>query len=69
MSDPKQPLKDRYGRLLRYVMKGSIDIDQVQVRRGWAKVFVVGRGFGRVGAYRAAQSAAKAAHRGIWRAC
>lgn len=69
VSDPKQPLKDRYGRLLRYVIKGSSDVNYLQVNRGWARVYVVGRGFQRVTRYRAAQSSAQAAPRGIWRAC
>ena len=33
-SDPSQALKDRYGRLLRYVHKGRLDIDRKLVIQG-----------------------------------
>lgn len=69
VSDPTQPRKDRYGRLLRYVMKGTVDVNHRQVNRGWARVFVVGREFKRVNRYRAAQQSARSAPRGIWRSC
>ncbi|TWG93060.1 Micrococcal nuclease (thermonuclease) homologs [Nocardioides sp. J9] len=69
VSDTRQPKKDRYGRLLRYVIKGSIDVNRAQVKRGWARVYVVGRGFTRVAGYRTAQRSAQAAPRGIWRTC
>lgn len=69
VSDPTQARKDRYGRLLRYVMKGNVDISQRQVARGWARVYVVGKPFKRVAKYRHAQAVAKRKHRGIWGRC
>lgn len=70
VSDPSQHLKDRYGRLLRYVIKGTTDINHQQVARGWGEVFVIGNNpFKRVAKYRYAQSVAKAKNRGIWGAC
>ena len=69
VSDTTQPLKDRYGRLLRYVMKGSTDVNRVQVARGWARVYVVRKAFKRTSSYRTAQSNAQAQRRGIWGSC
>lgn len=66
VSDTKQPNKDRYGRLLRYVHRNGKDVNRAQVARGWAKVFVVGRGFKRVAPYRLSQRIAQDRHRGIW---
>ena len=40
ISDPSQDLKDRYGRILRYVIKGSTDINKRMVRKGHARVYV-----------------------------
>ena len=68
--DPTQALVDRYGRILRYVMKGSLDVDRLLVERGHATVYVYDhRPFERARDYFAAQAAAKAHHRGIWRNC
>ncbi|MEV7431845.1 thermonuclease family protein [Nocardioides sp. NPDC092400] len=70
VSDPTQDLKDRYGRLLRYVMKGSTDVNRLQVKRGHAEVYVYGgKPFKRVKKYRASQAAAKKADLGMWGAC
>ena len=70
VSDPSQDLRDRYGRLLRYVHRNGHDISKVQVQRGWAKVYVYAHHpFKRVAAYRSAQSKAKAADRGVWGRC
>lgn len=70
VSDPSQDLRDRYGRLLRYVQYKGHDISAVQVQRGWAKVYVYAHHpFKRVTAYRSAQSKAKAADRGVWGHC
>lgn len=72
VSDPSQDLKDRYGRLLRYVHKASTgrDVNRQQVYRGWARVYVYDNTpFNRVASYRKAQRAAKAAGRGIWGLC
>ncbi|WP_309648946.1 thermonuclease family protein [Nocardioides sp.] len=70
VSDPTQDLRDRYGRLLRYVMKGGVDVDQRLVRRGHARVYVYdGHPFRRVTAYRAAARKARAADLGLWGSC
>lgn len=69
VSDPTQPLKDRFGRQLRYVEKSTRDINRAQVYKGVARVFVVGREFKRVGGYRLAQRQARAADRGLWATC
>lgn len=70
IADPTQALVDRYGRILRYVMKGSLDIDRVLVTRGHATVYVYDhKPFQRARAYFAAQATAKAHRRGIWRNC
>jgi endonuclease YncB( thermonuclease family) len=72
ISDPTQDLVDRYGRILRYVLKVSDgrDMDRVQVRRGWATVYVYHHNpFKRVARYDAALEYADAHHRGIWAMC
>ncbi len=72
VSDPSQARVDRYGRLLRYVVKRSTgrDLNRTQVWRGWATVYVYGGNpFERVTSYRRAQSEARSAPRGTWRAC
>lgn len=70
VSDPTQDRKDRYNRLLRYVMKGKKDVGKVQLARGWAEVYVYANNpFERVKPYRKAQRRAKDAPRGIWKRC
>jgi endonuclease YncB( thermonuclease family) len=70
VSDPSQARVDRYGRLLRYIQKQKVDVDRRLVALGAAKVYVYGgKPFKRVTSYRAAQSSAKQAHRGLWGAC
>lgn len=67
--DPTQDRKDRYGRLLRYVEDGGVDVGRRQLGRGWARVYVSERAFMRVDAYRSAQRRARARNRGIWGSC
>lgn len=70
VSDPTQDLKDRYDRLLRYVSKGTVDINRRLVWTGNAKVYVYNNNpFKRVKSYRAAQADAKDHSRGIWGNC
>jgi endonuclease YncB( thermonuclease family) len=72
ISDPTQARVDRYGRLLRYVIKASDgrDMNRVQIRRGWATIYVYNHNpFKRVADYRLAQSDAGARARGIWGIC
>jgi endonuclease YncB( thermonuclease family) len=70
VSDPTQAAVDRYGRLLRYVSKGTVDVDRRLLALGAARVYVFNNHpFKRVRDYRAAQAYAKAHHRGLWGAC
>lgn len=71
-TDPTLDRRDRYGRLLRYVIKVSTsrDVNKAQVFRGWASVYVYDDNpFKRVGQYRRAQRQAKTNLRGIWGLC
>ena len=69
-SDPSQALKDRYGRLLRYVAKGRLDVNRKLVVRGHAKVYVYDHTpFQRTASYRRAQTVAKKLDRGLWGSC
>lgn len=68
--DPTQALVDRYGRILRYVMEGSRDINRVLVAQGHATVYLYDhKPFQRAKSYFAAQATAKAHSRGIWKNC
>ena len=72
VSDTTQANKDRYGRLLRYVARTSNgrQVNRAQVYLGNATVYVYNNvPFKRVTSFRAAQAAAKAAPRGIWKRC
>jgi endonuclease YncB( thermonuclease family) len=70
VSDSSQALKDRYGRLLRYVVKGKSDIGLRQLKKGNASVYVYNHHpFQRVAGYRAAQKAAKSGRLGMWGSC
>ncbi len=69
VSDVSQDNKDRYGRILRYVIKGKIDVGRHQLNRGHARVYVFDQPFKRVASYRAAQRKAKQAGRGLWGSC
>ena len=70
VSDRTQDRKDRYGRLLRYVMKAGHDMNRRQVLAGRARVYVYQHHpFERTKSYRAAQAKAKAAGRGLWGTC
>ncbi len=70
VTDPTQDRIDRYGRLLAYVMRGRRDLNRIQVRRGWASVYVYdGVPFQRVRSYRAAAAAARSYHLGVWKRC
>lgn len=69
ISDNTQDLKDRYGRILRYVIKGQLDVGRNQLNQGHAEVYVFDKPFKRVDSYRAAQRKAKQADKGIWGNC
>lgn len=69
--DPTQDSVDAYGRLLRYVAlwRSHRDLGQLQIRSGWAKVYVFQRRFKRLRRYRHAQRRARKQGRGIWSRC
>jgi endonuclease YncB( thermonuclease family) len=70
VTDPSQDRFDRYGRLLAYAIRGHLDLNRVQIRRGWAKAYVyAGIPFRRVRAYRRAQRSARSQRRGVWSRC
>ena len=70
VTDPSQDRFDRYGRLLAYIEYGGHDLGKAQIRRGWATTYVYdGKPFRRTAAYRRAEAAARAAHRGVWQRC
>jgi micrococcal nuclease len=69
-TDPTQDTYDRFDRLLAYASSEGRSLQEHQLRRGWARVYVYdGRPFARVGAFRAAEERARAARRGIWGLC
>jgi endonuclease YncB( thermonuclease family) len=68
-SDPTQDATDQYGRMLAYVGSAGVDFGRSMVLSGWARTYEPATGFQRANAYRRAQSAAKAADRGVWRLC
>jgi endonuclease YncB( thermonuclease family) len=69
-ADPRLDQIDRYGRLLRYVFRGPINLNLELVRQGAATVWFYRHDRGRyaVRLYGSAL-AARAAHRGLWGAC
>lgn len=71
VTDASQSARDRYGRLLGYVIRaGGRDFNREQVRAGWAKSYVYGgKPYRKLKSCRRAQSQAKRARRGVWRAC
>jgi endonuclease YncB( thermonuclease family) len=69
-TDPTQATFDRNDRLLAYAkLRGGPDVGTVQLRRGWAKVYVYGKPFKRMAAYRRVAKAAKRVGRGAWGEC
>jgi len=68
-TDPRQPKRDKYGRLLAYISKNGKDLNKVMVSRGRAKVYVVGSRFSRYSSYRKAERRARAGSRGTWGTC
>ena len=71
VSDNTQDYKDRYDRLLRYVIKkDGTDANRRQLYKGWAQVYVYdSTPFKRVAGYRDARDDAKKDDRGIWKLC
>jgi micrococcal nuclease len=69
-TDPTQDTYDRFDRLLAYASSRGESLQERQLRRGWARVYVYdGRPFERLGAFRAVEQRARAAGRGIWGLC
>jgi endonuclease YncB( thermonuclease family) len=61
---------DRYGRLLRYVYRGGVNVNVEMVRRGAAAPYFFNGDRGRfAGTLYSLARAAKQAHRGLWGAC
>ena len=70
VTDPTQARRDRYDRLLAYVvLPGGVDLARTLIARGFGPVYIYDRPFVRLSSYRQAQSAAIAAKAGIWSAC
>ncbi len=71
VADPTQDRVDRYDRLLRYVARRSdgLDVQQAQLRAGWAEVYVYDASYARLPAYDAAEDDARSAPRGVWARC
>ena len=68
--DPRLDDVDRYGRLLRYLFRGPVNVNLELVREGAATVWFYHHDRGRyAGALLPAALAARAAHRGLWSAC
>jgi micrococcal nuclease len=70
VKDFSQDLRDRYGRLLRYVERRDRDVGQRQIAAGWAKVYVYADNpFKRVRKYRRTKQRARGHDRGVWGRC
>jgi endonuclease YncB( thermonuclease family) len=69
-TDPTLDRVDRYGRLLRYVLRGGLNVNLELVRRGAAAPYFYEGDRGRyAGALMRAARSAQAAKRGLWGAC
>jgi micrococcal nuclease len=69
-ADPALDKVDRYGRLLRYIRRGRLNVNVELVRRGAAAPYFYGGDRGRYAVrLMVAARAAKLAKRGLWRAC
>lgn len=70
LADPALDRVDRYGRLLRYVLRGTTSVNVELVRRGAAAPYFYRGERGRyAGALVRAAEQARAARRGLWGAC
>ncbi len=66
ITDRTQADRDRFGRLLRYVERGPMDVGLAQVEAGMAKVVSFDGKFSRFTNYRQAEGRAKGSGRGSW---
>ena len=70
MGDGTQATRDRYGRLLAYVwLPGGRDLGFQLISQGLARVYVYGRPFARLAAYRRAELAGRRRGMNVWRGC
>src|SRR5215211_8650684 len=70
ISDATQDTRDRYRRLLAYVvLPNQRDLGRQLIAGGFGTVYVYRRAFQRVSDYRAAEAAAKSAGLGVWTNC
>jgi micrococcal nuclease len=70
IGDPTQATRDRYGRLLAYVVLPSgRDLGYQELARGYARVYIYDRPFVRLAAYRRAERIGSTYADGITRAC
>lgn len=69
VSDPNQPDRDTYGRLLRYVEVGSSDVSESLIRSGHAPDSSRARSHTRHDTYAAAEDEAQEQQRGLWGTC
>jgi micrococcal nuclease len=67
--EPGQPDRDRYGRLLRYVEVGSIDLSAALLRQGAAEAATSRMLAARANNYQQAQRRAQNQAAGLWGAC
>ena len=67
-TDPSQPMRDRYNRLLAYVSHGS-DLGHQMLSHGRAKVLVVGDRFSKYRSYKKSERKARRKNRGTWGEC
>ncbi len=69
-TDPSLDQVDRYGRLLRYLRRGGVNVNLELVRQGAAAPYFYGGDLGRyANRLLSAAKTAKAARRGLWGAC
>ncbi len=69
VADPTQDDRDRYGRLLRYViLPDGTDFDAQLIAQGYALEYTYAKPYQRQSAYRAAESVATTTDRGLWSA-
>lgn len=69
ITDPTQGLFDSRGRLLAYVQRTGRTLQGIQLKRGWAKVYVFRKRFKLLSAFRRIQRGARAADRGVFGMC
>ena len=70
VGDATQATRDRYGRLLAYVvLPGGRDLGYQELARGYARVYVYDRPFQRLAVYRRAEQVGRPRADSIWRGC